>query len=86
MKLPESERRALARRVLARACMSFPRRSAPRSSSLPEPLPEPLAQGSAEGDRRPRRGGLAEGLSADDIREIEAIALERGDFFGRKTA
>jgi hypothetical protein len=83
MKLPESERRALARRVLASVHELPVSKRAPAVE--PEPLPEP-ARRAAPKEIVALAAAVYEGLSADEIREIEAIALERGDFFRRKTA
>jgi hypothetical protein len=83
MKLPASERRAIAKRMLA-SVHELP--TSKRAQAVePEPLPEPERR-AAPREIVALAAAVYDGLSEDDIREIEAIALERGDFFGRKTA
>jgi hypothetical protein len=77
MKLPESERRALARRVLERA----PEPRPVRVGAI-EPLPKPEIEATPE-EILALAAAVYEGLSEDEIREIEAISLDRSSFFRR---
>jgi hypothetical protein len=77
LKLPESERRAIAQRMLA-SVHDLHR----KPSAEPEPLPEPARRANPK-EILALAAAVYEGLSEDEIREIEEIALERGDFFRR---
>jgi|HubBroStandDraft_6_1064221.scaffolds.fasta_scaffold670348_3 hypothetical protein len=75
MKLPVRERRALAQRVLA-SVHDLPTRV---QVVEPEPLPEPERRAEPK-EILALAAAVYEGLSENEIREIEAVALDRRNF------